>query len=93
MKKATWFLSLLLLLPAMLWAQTAQFNDVNFRQLPALSVGGTQGVAAAYAGTVGDAIIVAGGCNFPDAPAAEGGAKVFYKDIFAFQKGAWTKVG
>ena len=93
MKKATWFLSLLLLLPAMLWAQTAQFNDVNFRQLPALSVGGTQGVAAAYAGTAGDAIIIAGGCNFPDTPAAEGGKKVFYKDIFAFQNNAWTKVG
>ena len=42
-------------------------------------------------------IIVAGGCNFPDTPAADGGQKVFYNQVFILeqplQNGQWTEVG
>ena len=43
----------------------------------------TQGVSAPFAGFVGDTLIVAGGCNFPDTPAAEGGKKKFYPSVYA----------
>ncbi len=75
-----------------------KYNAVSYRSLPPLSVEGGQGVAGAYAGHIGGhTLIVAGGCNFPTTPAAEGGAKKFYSDIYALQqldgKGTWTKVG
>lgn len=40
-----------------------------------------QGVSALYAGCAGRTAIAAGGANFPDVPAAEGGAKRFYDAI------------
>lgn len=36
------------------------------------------GVSAPFAGFVGDSLLVAGGCNFPDVPAADGGKKKYY---------------
>lgn len=37
------------------------------------------GVSACYAGFINDDLIIAGGCNFPDIPASEGGENVFIK--------------
>ena len=56
------------------------------------------GVSACYAGALGDKLIMAGGCNFPDVPASEGGKKKFYKGIYAADITAdsvlnWRKVG
>ena len=42
-----------------------------------------QGVSACYAGVIDDYLIMAGGCNFPDVPAAEGGNKHYYRGIYA----------
>ena len=36
------------------------------------------GVSAPFAGMVGNYMVVGGGCNFPDVPAADGGVKRFY---------------
>lgn len=36
-----------------------------------------KGVSALYAGITKDRLIMAGGCNFPDIPVADGGKKVF----------------
>lgn len=91
---------LLMLLPLLAFAQERRFNDIVITPQSQLTVGGQQGVSAPFVGIVGDRTIVAGGCNFPDTPAAEGGAKVFYKDIYSLmpayqtngQKG-WIKVG
>ena len=44
----------------------------------------TKGVSAPFAGFIGDWLIVAGGCNFPDTPAAEGGKKAYYREIYAY---------
>lgn len=41
------------------------------------------GVSAPFAGKVGNYIVVGGGCNFPDVPAADGGAKRFYRELYA----------
>lgn len=73
------------------------YNHFEFKDLPALMVQGKQGVSAPYAGAVGQTIIVAGGCNFPTTPAAAGGTKVFYDDIYTLDLGkqsmAWQQVG
>ncbi|MCK5280240.1 MAG: hypothetical protein KAK04_16915, partial [Cyclobacteriaceae bacterium] len=44
------------------------------------------GLAAPFAGFSNGAIIVAGGCNFPDAPVYEGGIKKYYNDIFVYDE-------
>lgn len=41
------------------------------------------GVSAPFAGMVGDYMVVGGGCNFPDVPAADGGVKRFYRNLYA----------
>jgi len=44
------------------------------------------GVAGPFAGVHNDALIVAGGANFPGAPPWEGGKKVWWDDIFVLAK-------
>ena len=80
-----------------------RFNNASFLPLPALSAFGGQGVSGAFAGFIpkgfsvpSDRVLVAGGCNFPDVPAAEGGQKVFYTDIYAIAldgKEKWWRAG
>ena len=41
-----------------------------------------KGVSAAFCGLLGGRVVLAGGCNFPARPAADGGVKRFYADIF-----------
>ena len=60
-----------------------RFNTADFTSVPALSAYGGQGVSGAFAGVADGRVIIAGGCNFPDTPAAEGGQKVFYTVIYA----------
>lgn len=66
-------------------------------QLPSIAAenGYERGVSAPFIGTLDGRVIVAGGCNFPDVPAAEGGAKRFYADIFALDKdfSGWQSIG
>lgn len=50
------------------------------------------GLSAVYSGTNSEGLVVAGGCNFPDTPAAEGGVKKFYDDIIAYKDGKWRSV-
>lgn len=77
-------------------------NIVSLKKLPDLSVSGQealrQGVSAPFAGMLGDVLVVAGGCNFPDKPAAEGGAKKYYKQIYILRNplsgnSGWEKAG
>lgn len=56
------------------------------------------GVSACYAGLIDSQLLIAGGCNFPDIPAAEGGKKQFYSSIYATDTTddsllVWRKVG
>ena len=57
-----------------------------------------QGVSACYAGCLGDILIMAGGANFANKPAAEGGKKCFYSGIYAAKITSsddlsWKKIG
>ena len=75
------------------------FNTVSYRPLPSLCVNGQQGVSAAFAGSTGSKLLVAGGCNFPGTPAADGGDKQFYADIYELNLHhtagtmQWRKIG
>ena len=42
-----------------------------------------KGVSALYAGVLEGQLIMAGGCNFPHTPVADGGKKVFYDGIYS----------
>lgn len=86
--------------------QTGQFGRdtlaaAAWRALPRMTARDADfglGVSALYAGAVGDAVIAAGGANFPDVPAAEGGRKRFYDTIWLLRDAAgrhprWSAVG
>lgn len=77
-------------------------NIVSLQKLPPLSVsgqeGGQQGVSAPFAGMLGDVLVVAGGCNFPEKPAVEGGAKMYYNQVYILRNPlsrnpVWEKAG
>ncbi len=90
----TWILTLLLLLPLTAVGSNnslEQFNTLSFKSLTPLHTECGEGVAAAYAGVSGEWIVVAGGCNFPDTPATQGGKKKFYNHIFAINTNSPTK--
>ena len=61
---------------------TTLYNDVSFKSLTPFAENGNTGVSAPFAGIVDGKLVVAGGCNFPGATAAEGGKKVFYSQIY-----------
>ena len=50
---------------------------------PTEEQGFDKGVSACYCGVFNGYLYIAGGCNFPDKPVAEGGKKRFYKAIYA----------
>lgn len=57
-----------------------------------------KGVSALYAGVIDGNLLIAGGCNFPDIPAADGGKKVFYADVYIAPLSSdtifdWKKIG
>lgn len=75
-----------------------KYNHVCFQSLPQLAVSGEQGISAPFAGCMNHKVLVAGGCNFPNVPAAQGGEKVFYDAIWMLephqpQGQGWEKVG
>lgn len=51
----------------------------------------SHGVSAPFAGIINDWMIVAGGCNFPDVPAAKAGRKVYYSEIYAINMKEYSK--
>ncbi len=64
-----------------LCAATANAADsvVDVAGFPSVEPGYSLGVSACYAGRIGDYIIMAGGCNFPD----EGKPKKYYAGVYA----------
>ena len=53
------------------------------------------GVAGSFAGVSGDALLVAGGANFPDKKPWEGGTKAWHDEAFVLDKpdGEWRSAG
>ena len=64
-------------------------STLKLSALPELIVfekdGRQEGLSAAYGGVLDGAVVVAGGCNFPGKPAAEGGEKVYYNEIYVLR--------
>lgn len=60
-------------------------ENIKWRELsPLVSFereGRQEGVSAAFGGSLGDAVVIAGGCNFPVKNVVEGGTKVYYDRI------------
>ncbi len=82
--------------------QAALPEGLRLKSLSELAVsesnGVREGVSGAFGGVAGKSVIVAGGCNFPGLPAAEGGEKVYYDRIYAMpdpgqEKSEWIPVG
>ena len=83
-----------IILPAVLLLMTACNRDMTLVDLPGIpDEAYAKGVSAPFCGVVGDALVVAGGANFPDKSLLEGGAKRVYADIWAYASGAWVNVG
>lgn len=63
------------------------------RRLPALP--DKEGFAGSFAGVSNNALLVAGGANFPDKKPWQGGKKVWYDTVFALDQadGRWRIVG
>lgn len=64
--------------------------------MPTHEEGYEQGVSALYGATYDNSLYIAGGCNFPGVPAAEGGSKRYYKGIYKSNIGdgyKWEKAG
>lgn len=64
--------------------------------MPATEEGFEQGVSACYAAIHNNRLYIAGGCNFPEIPAAKGGSKRYYKGIYSAPLGdtlIWEKAG
>lgn len=76
-------------------------TDVRLQKMvgfPKSEKGIRWGVSACYSGILNGNLLMAGGCNFPDVPASEGGKKKFYRGIYAATINsdtvlAWRKVG
>lgn len=58
-------------------------------ELPPLVVSGDQGVSAALLNFVGGRLMLAGGANFPDTPASQGGRKRIYDNIYVLADTTW----
>lgn len=75
-----WLVALLVgMLP---WYATMAQNHLRVSEIggfPQSEAGYAMGVSACFAGTIGNHIIMAGGCNFPD----NSGVKHYYKGIYA----------
>jgi len=68
-------------------------SQPEWKQLPALP--DKEGFASAFAGVSHDALLVAGGANFPGKRPWEGGAKVWYDEVFVLPApdAAWINAG
>ena len=93
LKKALGILILLICVASFsTYAEGITSSVLNWTELPELPItdGLSQqlGLAGAFSGVHQDALIVAGGANFPDGAPWNGGEKVWYDDIYVLEKSA-----
>ena len=77
---------ILLCLPLLAFAQK---EEITIESLTPHQTECGQGVAAAFAGQTEGTLLIAGGCNFPEIPAAEGGEKKFYDAAWYLDNEGW----
>lgn len=97
--------NVILLSALLLSCNSSEDGSVSWGRLPDLpnppSIAGCSpvplGVSAPFTGLLGKTLVVAGGCNFPEKPVAEGGIKRFYDEIWALDlsdgSSVWKVVG
>lgn len=68
-------------------------QSLQWSQLPPLP--DREGFAAMFAGVSHEALVVAGGANFPEKRPWDGGTKIWYDDLWLLDKpdGSWRKAG
>lgn len=70
--------------------ETAVNLELNWEKLTSIppKEGQTEqpGLAGAFIGVHNEVLLIAGGANFPNGPAWEGGAKVYHSDIYVLEK-------
>ena len=97
MRKSILIILALLILTACTEAPKERTMKINITTLATQGLEGDlqKGVSAAYAALIGEDLLVAGGCNFPDKLGFEGGKKVFYDAILHFDKNQnqWQTIG
>lgn len=70
-----------------------RLHTLEWHELPMLP--NREGVAAPFAGVDDDALLVAGGANFPGKKPWEGGTKVWHDSVYVLERpdGHWKKAG
>jgi len=89
MKFALIAVSILCVLSCVMTANVLADDMLDWTELPELPA--ELGVAGPFAGVSQDALIVAGGANFPNGVPWDGGEKVWYDDIYVLDRteGEW----
>lgn len=77
----------------LLFAERADAQSLAWSKLPPIP--DAEGFAGPFAGVHNEALVVAGGTNFPDLRPWEGGTKVWYDTAFVLDKpdGKWRRAG
>jgi N-acetylneuraminic acid mutarotase len=76
--------SLILGIWSLILSPAVMSQSIEWSRLPSLP--DKEGFAAMFAGVSGDALVVAGGANFPGKRPWEGGTKTWYDDIWVLEK-------
>ena len=88
--KTSWILICLLWLYTLSAQDTNPYINLNWAELPAIpsapGAAAQPGLAGAFIGVHNDALLIAGGANFPDGLAWEGAIKVYHNDIYILEK-------
>lgn len=74
-------------------SEAAPVSWFRLPDLPGTEKSPSLGVSAPFTGVSGGQLFVAGGCNFPGKPAAEGGTKEYYCNIYALDITARSHAG
>lgn len=77
---------------------TKMQNKEHVKALASLPIGNNdsvKGISAPFAAYMNNQVFVAGGCNFPAAPASKGGVKEYYKAVYRYDadQNTWLHVG
>lgn len=77
------------LLAILLTVATFAQQNIRIELLQNHQADGGQGVSAPCCGKIGDRLMMVGGCNFPETPAAQGGEKRFYDKVWYLGQHGW----
>lgn len=86
-----------IVLPSAIEAKADNLTTISWHELAELPPGANSntqyGLASPFSGISNGALIVAGGCNFPETPVYQGGKKRYYDDIFVLEEleGKWKQ--